>query len=118
MDLGVSSPQIDDPGRGFSFMHDGPLDMRMNQDQILDARHIVNYYEETQLVEIFKEYGEERFAKRIAGNICKTRALKEIETTFQLSEIVKKSVPFSREKKTSSNKGISGDSYRGKSGNK
>ncbi len=99
MDLGVSSPQIDDPERGFSFMHDGPLDMRMNQDQILDARHIVNYYEETQLVEIFKEYGEERFAKRIAGNICKTRALKEIETTFQLSEIVKKSVPFSREKK-------------------
>ena len=55
-------------------MHDGPLDMRMNQDQILDARHIVNYYEETQLVDIFKEYGEERFAKRIAGNICKTRA--------------------------------------------
>ena len=99
MDLGVSSPQIDDPERGFSFMHDGPLDMRMNQDQILDARHIVNHYEETQLVEIFKDYGEERFAKRIAANICKTRALKEIETTFELSEIVKKSIPFSREKK-------------------
>ena len=86
MDLGVSSPQIDDPERGFSFMHDGPLDMRMNQDQILDARHIVNHYEETQLVEIFKDYGEERFAKRIAANICKTRALKEIETTFELSD--------------------------------
>ena len=64
MDLGVSSPQIDDPGRGFSFMHDGPLRYAYESRSILDARHIVNHYEETQLVEIFKEYGEERFCKK------------------------------------------------------
>ena len=93
MDLGVSSPQLDDSSRGFSFMKNGPLDMRMNQLQTLTAQNVVNDYEEESLIIIFKNYGEERFAKKIAKNICKARLDKPIETTSELSEIVKKSVP-------------------------
>ena len=99
MDLGVSSPQLDNAARGFSFMHNGPLDMRMDQSQTLDASEIVNKYDETDLIKIFRDYGEERFAKRIASNICKIRDEKNIISTFELAEIVKKSVPYTNSRK-------------------
>ena len=94
MDLGVSSPQLDDAARGFSFMHNGPLDMRMDQSQTLDANEIVNKYDESDLIKIFRNYGEEKFARRIASSICKIRDEKNITSTLELADIVKKSVPY------------------------
>ena len=99
MDLGVSSPQLDDAARGFSFMHNGPLDMRMDQSQTLDANEIVNKYDESDLIKIFRNYGEEKFARRIASSICKIRDEKNITSTLELADIVKKSVPYNSSRK-------------------
>lgn len=93
MDLGVSSPQFDDPSRGFSYRYDSRLDMRMDQSQILDAQAIVNTYPFEALVRIFRQYGEEPFAKQIARKIEQARALQPIETTFQLVQIIKSALP-------------------------
>lgn len=93
LDLGVSSYQLDTPGRGFSFLTEAPLDMRMSQNNPLNAAKVVNEYSEDQLAEIFKSYGEERFARRIAQKISSFRQKEPIKTTSQLSEIVKRAVP-------------------------
>lgn len=92
-DLGVSSRQLDEGERGFSYMHDGALDMRMDQRNPLTARDIVNGYSEDELERILREYGEERWARRIAKFICAARAEKPIETTFELVHIIKAAVP-------------------------
>lgn len=92
-DLGVSSPQLDEAERGFSFHKDAPLDMRMNQDQTLTAYTVVNEYTENELVKIFQIYGEEKYAKSIAKGIVKERNNKPIETTSELTEIIKSNVP-------------------------
>lgn len=92
MDIGVSSYQIDNADRGFSYMKDGPLDMRMNQDNELTAEVIVNEYSQDELERIFFEYGEERFSKAIARNIVNLRDEERIDTTFKLREIVSKSI--------------------------
>ena len=99
MDLGVSSPQFDNPERGFSYRYDSPLDMRMDQRNSLTAKDIVNKYSERELFEIFRDYGEEKYSYSIAKNICKYRENKEIETTFELVEIIKKSKPSKELKK-------------------
>lgn len=91
-DLGFSSPQIDDAERGFSFMHDGLLDMRMNQDSEIDAKKIVNEYKEDELSNIFFKYGEEKLSKVIAKGIVKARCVKQITRTLELVEIIKNSV--------------------------
>jgi len=88
-DLGFSSPQIDDDKRGFSFMRDAELDMRMNLDNKLTARKIVNTYSENDLVKYFYEYGEEKLSKVIAKKIVEERKNKEIVTTFELVEVIK-----------------------------
>ncbi|MFA7636798.1 MAG: 16S rRNA (cytosine(1402)-N(4))-methyltransferase RsmH [Monoglobales bacterium] len=93
LDLGVSSYQIDNPERGFSYMKDAPLDMRMNPDDPLSAYNVVNEYELSELTRIIKEYGEERFAYKIASNIVKIRSVKPIETTLELAEIIKSAMP-------------------------
>ncbi|MFA5113541.1 MAG: 16S rRNA (cytosine(1402)-N(4))-methyltransferase RsmH [Candidatus Margulisiibacteriota bacterium] len=94
-DLGVSSYQLDEPGRGFSLREDGPLDMRMDKRQKLTALEIVNLYPADELARIIKEYGEERFAKRIAEKIrwSREKADGTIETTFQLKALVEKAIP-------------------------
>ena len=93
IDLGVSSHQLDEPSRGFSYMHDAPLDMRMNQDASYNAYEVVNHMSEEDLYHIIKEYGEERWAKRVAEFIAKERVEKPIETTYELVEIIKKAIP-------------------------
>ena len=92
-DLGVSSPQLDETERGFSFHKDSRLDMRMNQNQELSAYEVVNNYSEDKLVKIFFEYGEEKYSKSIAKAIVNARKEKNIETTLELVEIIKTSVP-------------------------
>ena len=92
-DLGVSSPQLDDGSRGFSYLQDAPLDMRMDRRQTLTAGEIVNGYPESGLYRIIRDYGEERFAKNIAKYITEARAQKRIETTFELNEIIKAAIP-------------------------
>lgn len=92
-DLGVSSYQLDTPERGFSYMHDGPLDMRMNKEANLDAEYIVNHYKEEELADIIHRYGEERWSKRIAQFIVNERKQQPITTTFQLVDIIKKAIP-------------------------
>ena len=92
-DLGLSSPQIDDIGRGFTFMKDTILDMRMDQEQKLDAKDVINNYELTKLMDIFFTYGEERFSKVIAKKIVERRQTKPITSTLELVEIIKSSVP-------------------------
>ena len=94
-DLGVSSPQLDEKERGFSFHQDARLDMRMNQNQELDAYYVVNNYEEKDLVNIFRKYGEEKYAVSIAKGIIKNRP---ITTTLELTEVIKENVPFSYKK--------------------
>ena len=91
-DLGFSSPQIDDETRGFSFMKDGKLDMRMNQDSDLSAYDVVNSYDEEKLREIFFRYGEENTSKAIAKKIVDERNKKEIETTLELVDVIKSAV--------------------------
>lgn len=92
-DLGVSSPQLDQAERGFSYHQEAPLDMRMDQRQTLDAKEVVNQWSYEDLVRIIYRYGEEKFAKRIARSIEKYRADKEIETTTELAEIIKSAIP-------------------------
>ena len=93
MDLGVSSPQFDDSERGFSYRFDARLDMRMNQEQDLDAEKVVNTYSEKELIRILREYGEERYAMSIAKAIVKKRAIKPIHTTFELVDVIKSALP-------------------------
>ncbi len=94
-DLGCSSHQFDTPERGFSYMHNARLDMRMDTTARLSAYEIVNEYSESDLKRIIYAYGEEKFAPRIASEICKRRAFSPIETTFELSEIIKSAIPSS-----------------------
>lgn len=91
-DLGVSSPQIDNPERGFSFMNDGPLDMRMNKESVKSAKTVVNEYKKEELANIFFTYGEEKMSKVIAKTILEERKVREIDTTKELVGIIKKSV--------------------------
>jgi len=94
LDLGVSSYQIDEESRGFSYMSlESNLDMRMDKTAKLTAKDVVNTYSEEKLSKIIYEYGEEKFAKKIAANICKARKQKEISTTGELVEIICKSIP-------------------------
>lgn len=99
-DLGVSSPQLDDGERGFSFHKDARLDMRMNENNPLDAYTVVNEYSEEKLIQIFRDYGEEKFAVSIARGIIKAREKSKIETTLELAEVIKENVPmkYRREK--------------------
>ena len=92
-DLGVSSPQLDEDYRGFSFHKEAKLDMRMNQNQKLNAYDVVNNYSQEELIKIFKIYGEEKYANSIAKGIIKERNIKQIETTLELAEIIKENVP-------------------------
>lgn len=93
LDLGVSSYQLDEASRGFSYMHDARLDMRMNREDSLSAYEVVNEYSEEALSKIFFDCGEERYSRQIAKNICKKRQEQKIETTFELVDIIKKSIP-------------------------
>lgn len=93
LDLGVSSYQLDEVSRGFSYMNDAPLDMRMNQEDSLTAFDVVNKYEKEKLESIFKNYGEEKFSKRIAEQICIRREEKSIDTTLELVDIIKSAMP-------------------------
>lgn len=99
-DLGVSSPQLDESDRGFSFHQDARLDMRMDQNQTLDAYYVVNNYDYNELVKIFYNYGEEKYSSSIAKGIINARSEKNIETTLELVEIIKNNVPekYRREK--------------------
>lgn len=98
-DLGVSSPQLDEAERGFSYHQDAPLDMRMDQEAKLSAFEVVNDYEYAQLVKIFFRYGEEKFSKQVAREIERVRQLKPIETTGELVDIIKDAIPaFARRK--------------------
>lgn len=92
-DLGVSSYQLDEAERGFSYMHDAPLDMRMDRRSGIDAKHVVNTYSEKELCDIITKYGEEKWAVRIAKFIVDRRKTKEIETTYELVDIIKAAVP-------------------------
>ena len=93
MDLGVSSMQIDTRERGFAYAYDAPLDMRMDPDQELTAKEVVNTWERRRLARALKEYGEERFADRIAGEIVRRRARHELNTTFDLNEAIAAAIP-------------------------
>jgi len=92
-DLGVSSMQLDETDRGFSYSHDAPLDMRMDSTQVITAYEIVNHYEPGALVKILRTFGEEKFATRIVENIVKARALAPLNSTMQLATLVKESIP-------------------------
>ena len=93
-DLGVSSPQLDDAQRGFSYMHDAPLDMRMDRTAALDAHQVVNRWPYEELRRILYEYGEERYAPAIAKGICRARETAPIETTLQLVDVIKSAMPL------------------------
>lgn len=93
IDLGVSSYQLDNSERGFSYINDAPLDMRMDRTQSLDAYEVVNRYTEEQLAEIIFRYGEERFSRKIAKAICEKRELSPIKTTLELAELIKHNLP-------------------------
>ncbi|MEU9885644.1 16S rRNA (cytosine(1402)-N(4))-methyltransferase RsmH [Sphaerisporangium sp. NPDC051011] len=92
-DLGVSSPQLDEAGRGFAYSYDAPLDMRMDTDQELTAHIVVNTYSEGELTRILRDYGEERFASRVARFIARERAAEPIASTKRLAEIVREAIP-------------------------
>ncbi|RLZ13861.1 16S rRNA (cytosine(1402)-N(4))-methyltransferase RsmH, partial [Proteus mirabilis] len=98
-DLGVSSPQLDEAIRGFSYNHDAALDMRMDQEGTLTAYEVVNQWEEEELARIIYQYGEERFSRRIAQSIVEARKLSPIRSTLELVELIKRSIPakFRRE---------------------
>ncbi len=93
IDLGVSSYQLDNPERGFSYMHDAPLDMRMNRTEGMTAYDVVNSYSREDLIRIFRDYGEERFAAKIASFIIRKRENEPIKTTHELADIAKKAIP-------------------------
>ena len=93
LDLGVSSYQLDERNLGFSYLGENILDMRMDKTQDLDAKYVINQYKEEQLANIIYEYGEERFSRSIARNICNARKTKEITTTKELVDIIEKSIP-------------------------
>lgn len=93
LDIGVSSYQLDNPMRGFSYMHDAPLDMRMDSRHGKSAADVVNGYSSEELTRIFYEYGEEKWSKRVAEFICKERETKPVETTFELVDIIKAAIP-------------------------
>ena len=95
LDLGVSSPQLDDGERGFSYMVDAPLDMRMNGEDVLDAHCVVNTWSYEELKRILYDYGEERYAPQIAAAICRRREQKPIETTLELVDIIRSAMPAS-----------------------
>lgn len=95
LDLGVSSYQLDEASRGFSYMNDAPLDMRMNREDKISAYEVVNNYSEEKLSRIFFDYGEERYSKSIAKKICKVREENKISTTLELVEVIKKAMPGS-----------------------
>lgn len=97
LDLGVSSYQLDERNRGFSYLGENELDMRMDKEQSLSAKEVVNTYTEEELANIIYEYGEERFSRQIARNICDYRKKQEIQTTKQLVEIIEKSIPKSKQ---------------------
>ena len=97
LDLGVSSYQLDERNRGFSYLGENELDMRMDKSQELTAKRVVNYYSEKELANIIYEYGEERFSRQIAKNICNYRKEKTITTTKELVEIIEKSIPKSKQ---------------------
>ena len=96
LDLGVSSYQIDNGERGFSYMHNGKLDMRMDNTTGITACDIINEYSLEELIRIFKEYGEEKFANKIAKEIVTQREKKKIETTFELNQIIEKVKPYTK----------------------
>ncbi|MCI9087859.1 MAG: 16S rRNA (cytosine(1402)-N(4))-methyltransferase RsmH [Clostridia bacterium] len=98
LDLGVSSYQLDERSRGFSYMGDNPLDMRMDTSIGITAKEVVNQYSEEKLSNILWEYGEEKFSRQIAKSICKMRAKREIETTKELVEIIENTIPKSNQK--------------------
>ncbi len=98
LDLGVSSYQLDERNRGFSYLGENKLDMRMDKTQELTAETVVNTYEEKELADIIYQYGEERFSRQIARNICKQREKEKITTTKQLVEIIENSIPKSKQK--------------------
>lgn len=98
LDLGVSSYQLDEKSRGFSYIGENELDMRMDKTQFLTAKYVINSYSEEDLSKIIQEYGEERFARNIAKNICKCRSEKEISTTNELVKIIENSIPKSKQK--------------------
>ncbi len=93
LDLGVSSPQLDDGERGFSYMADAPLDMRMNSQDSLSAYEVVNTWSQDELKRILFDYGEERYAPRIAAGICRRREEKPIETTLELVDVIRAAMP-------------------------
>ncbi len=92
-DLGVSSPQLDDPGRGFAYSYDAPLDMRMDQDNPLTAAEVLNTYPAERIAGVLREYGEERFARRIADAIVRERSTAPLTSTARLAEIIRDSIP-------------------------
>lgn len=98
LDLGVSSYQLDERNRGFSYLGENELDMRMDKSQSLTAKEVVNTYSKEDLANIIYEYGEERFSRRIASNICEYRKNKTIETTKELVDIIEKSIPKSKQR--------------------
>ncbi len=98
LDLGVSSYQLDEKNRGFSYLGENELDMRMDKTQNLTAKEVINTYTEKDLANIIYEYGEERFSRVIAKNICIARKEKQITTTKELVDIIEKSIPFSKKK--------------------
>ena len=100
LDLGVSSYQLDTAERGFSYREDAPLDMRMDTRQKMTARDIVNDYTEADLYRVIRDYGEDKFAKNIAKHIVQARAVKPVETTAELSEIIRASIPMKVQKKS------------------
>lgn len=94
LDLGVSSPQFDEQERGFSYRFDGPLDMRMNKEDKLSAYEVVNNYSKEELERVLRDYGEEKYYRSIVSNIIKQREIKPIETTFELVDVIKRSLPY------------------------
>ncbi len=94
LDLGVSSPQFDEQERGFSYRFDGPLDMRMNKEDKLSAYEVVNNYSKEELERVLRDYGEEKYYRSIVSNIIKQREVKPIETTFELVDVIKRSLPY------------------------
>ena len=100
LDLGVSSYQLDTADRGFSYREDAPLDMRMNQRSEMTARDIVNDYSEMDLYRVIRDYGEDKFAKNIARHIVRERAKRPIETTGELTEVIRHAIPMKFQKKT------------------